>query len=333
LRKIAARVSYSKKEKNRPARKETVKIIYAMAIRMGVERDSNNVWSPFNKIRCISLKCRPDRHKRVSNRFKELGVAVEFFQAIRHPLDPRTGCAESHRQCIQEAYNEGVSNILIFEDDVVFNDVWEEVVRDCGAFVEFGKEFDALLLGSTPYYITGEIGPFWRGVGGFAHAYCVSRSGMAKYLASPSINLKCNHDLLHGMCWTNIYMHKSNHVITQEFIDSDNDWGFGWNQPYTAWMQTKIIPRVALCFDHIVVWSRTLPLCIRPLCKPHGNFPIPVPLAGGEVWMATSNVFIDSVAIVLGLCFGLISSPPKGIVHFLWEAPVAYYRRCRGIVR
>ena len=108
----------------------------------------------------------------------------------------------------------------------------------------------------------------------------------------------------------------------------DNDWGFGWKDPYKSWMQTKIIPKIAAYFDHLVILSTALPLCIRPLCKPHGNFPIPVPLDDGRIWNAKGSVFFDLIAIVLGLYLGCVSSPPKGIVHFLLESPVAYYRRC-----
>jgi len=293
--------------------------------------DSTSVelmWATFDKVRCINMLSRPDRRKRATERFNLVNVDVEYFDAVRHPTDPREGCADSHRQCIQEAYDAGSSNVLIFEDDVVFNDGWETVVRDCCAMIKSGKPFDAIFLGCSPYYIIDNYAEFWCGVCALTHAYCISREGMAKYLAKKWTQPRCNHDLLQGMYWSSIYMHKSNKTITQEFMDSDNDWGYGWNPPYREWIQTKVFPHLMNILDPLVVWSRVIPIRLRGLCKPIGNTPIAIPLHNG-IWMATNGLWLDIVCIILSCFFGVINSPPKGILHYMWEAPQAYFRRGR----
>jgi len=58
--------------------------------------------------------------------FNRVGVPnVRRFPAISHQNGER-GCFESHMQCIFSAMDAGLSNVLIFEDDVAFLDCYDE---------------------------------------------------------------------------------------------------------------------------------------------------------------------------------------------------------------
>ena len=92
----------------------------------------------FDKAYCINLTSREDRLQRVQNEFKEKGLS-EFFERFpavnlrKHDIAseydkaigpyhvvPNAGCLASHREIVKKANNEGLKNVLVFEDDVRF---------------------------------------------------------------------------------------------------------------------------------------------------------------------------------------------------------------------
>ncbi len=73
----------------------------------------------FDKVYCINLDERVDRWEQAQKEFKKLGInEVERFSAVKHEKGA-IGCRESHLNIIKEAKELGLSNILIFEDDVL----------------------------------------------------------------------------------------------------------------------------------------------------------------------------------------------------------------------
>lgn len=90
----------------------------------------------FEKVYCLNLPERTDRKRHATEQFEKIGLRdVEFVSAIK-PIDKgvfRTqgthGCALSHRLLFQKALSEKHNNILIFEDDVVFSDDFQERIE------------------------------------------------------------------------------------------------------------------------------------------------------------------------------------------------------------
>ncbi len=76
----------------------------------------------FDAIYCINLAAETGRWQEVSARFAKLGIAprVRRFEAIRTQPSHHVGCALSHRAIVAEAQRQGLSNVLVFEDDVLF---------------------------------------------------------------------------------------------------------------------------------------------------------------------------------------------------------------------
>jgi hypothetical protein len=80
----------------------------------------------FDAIYCINLTEETGRWREVSARFAQLGISqrIRRFEAVRTQPNHHVGCGLSHRSIIHEAHQQGLSNVLVFEDDVLFtNDV------------------------------------------------------------------------------------------------------------------------------------------------------------------------------------------------------------------
>lgn len=92
----------------------------------------------FDKAYCINLASREDRLQRVQKEFKEKGLSKFFerFPAVNfrkydiaseydgtigpYHVVPNAGCLASHREIVKKANEEGLENVLVFEDDVQF---------------------------------------------------------------------------------------------------------------------------------------------------------------------------------------------------------------------
>lgn len=105
---------------------------------------------------CINLDRRPDRWKKVEAGFARHGIT----SVVRHPaadglkMDiPSTwpytpgayGCLQSHLAVLRAARKKGTPNILIFEDDCVFDQEFKQKFAD---YIEqVPSDWDMLLLG------------------------------------------------------------------------------------------------------------------------------------------------------------------------------------------
>jgi glycosyl transferase family 25 len=79
----------------------------------------------FEKIYCINLSERTDRWNHVTNEFNKIGCTVERFDAIKGNTNTNltpgeVGCYLSHVNILKNIINNDIKNALIFEDDVVF---------------------------------------------------------------------------------------------------------------------------------------------------------------------------------------------------------------------
>jgi GR25 family glycosyltransferase involved in LPS biosynthesis len=153
-----------------------------------------SVYNAFDRVICINLSSRQDKKQSVSKVFKSLNIPVQFYTAQPQPLKGgRYGCFHSHISVIKKAYDDGLDNILIFEDDVVPSPTYNEAsVRKAISFLETNKDHvDILQLGYFPVITeTGTMTPFINApfvddertfmkitTAGF-HAYCLTKRGM-----------------------------------------------------------------------------------------------------------------------------------------------------------
>jgi len=90
----------------------------------------------FEKIYCINLADRKDRWEHVTNEFKKINCTVERFNAIDGRVIPQpqgvkinpgeVGAYLSHMTLLKHIINNNIKTALIFEDDVIFCDNFNE---------------------------------------------------------------------------------------------------------------------------------------------------------------------------------------------------------------
>lgn len=154
----------------------------------------SNLNTFFNDIVCINLEHRKDRKQVSENIFKQLNINCRFHTVRKHPKGGMYGCFESHIQVIKDAYNKGLDNLLIFEDDIKLTPSYtNSQLEICTEFMKTNKEWDIFFLGYIPCntnrgsmkdlfnaeFVNSHIiqyRPF------ATHSYCVSRKGMHKIL-------------------------------------------------------------------------------------------------------------------------------------------------------
>lgn len=141
----------------------------------------------FDHVYCLNLDRRQDRWEKISKRFNELEIQVERFSAIDGDSLPcdvvskfkinkwEVGCLLSHYKIIEDAKENNYKRILVFEDDVLFiNDFNEKFEK---MTTEVRRNWKLLYLGATQcgnweninflmnfYYCTGTDGLFAYGV-------------------------------------------------------------------------------------------------------------------------------------------------------------------------
>jgi GR25 family glycosyltransferase involved in LPS biosynthesis len=100
-----------------------------------------------DNIYCISLKERIEKRKIILQQCTMLGLPVEFIIVNKNKENPTKGCLTSHILCIEDARNNGYENILILEDDVVFNiNIIRTLLQD-KIQINIPTDFDMLYLG------------------------------------------------------------------------------------------------------------------------------------------------------------------------------------------
>jgi hypothetical protein len=114
-----------------------------------VRDEIRNPFHFFDAIYCINLADQTARWQEATARFTRLGIfsRVRRFEAIRTQHNHHIGCGLSHRAVVAEAWTQGLENVLVFEDDVVFtSDAISGLQR---ALDELrGREWKLLYLGA-----------------------------------------------------------------------------------------------------------------------------------------------------------------------------------------
>ena len=132
---------------------------------------------------CINLDRRPERWQRIQRAFTAQGIeSVRRFSAIdgNETVLPSHwihtpgsyGCLESHIRVVREARDAGVSSVLIFEDDVVFDPQFKE--KFATFIQELPADWDMLFFGALhkdePVKVSEHIGRITKANSTFAYA-------------------------------------------------------------------------------------------------------------------------------------------------------------------
>ena len=108
-----------------------------------------NIWDFFDKVYCISIDARTDRREQVRKQFADVGLLerVEFVIVAKHPENQEKGIFESHMQCLQKGLDDNAHHILVFEDDVFFQNFDVQNLSSSCSFLDRKTEWNGFFLG------------------------------------------------------------------------------------------------------------------------------------------------------------------------------------------
>lgn len=106
-------------------------------------------WAFFDKVYCISLDERSDRREQAREQFASLGLLdrVEFVIVTKHPENQEEGIFESHMMCLNKGLEADANHILIFEDDIFFQNFNKQALFKVCNHLAFTTTWSALFLG------------------------------------------------------------------------------------------------------------------------------------------------------------------------------------------
>jgi glycosyl transferase, family 25 len=106
-------------------------------------------WNYFDKLYCISIEERADRRTEAEVQFEKVGLAekVEFVIVQKHPHDCEEGIYDSHIACLKKGLQAGAGNIVIFEDDILFDRFSPNGLKNCIDFLSGIDHWNALFFG------------------------------------------------------------------------------------------------------------------------------------------------------------------------------------------
>ncbi|MCX5849555.1 MAG: glycosyltransferase family 25 protein [Deltaproteobacteria bacterium] len=138
-----------------------------------------NGWDFFDRIYCISLEEREDRRQAAAESFSKVGLTgkVEFVLVQPHPSNIEQGMYESHMTCLRKGLEAGAKNIVVFEDDVIFDRFDAKHFNECIQFLQENPNWKVLLLGALIRSSHKTTNPFIQKVRyqSLAHAYALNR--------------------------------------------------------------------------------------------------------------------------------------------------------------
>jgi hypothetical protein len=136
-------------------------------------------WSFFDRIYCINLMQRPDRRVQAAAQFAQVGLAdrVTYVTVERHPTDCEQGIYESHMACLRQGLADGARRVLIFEDDIVFENYRASRFSAALDFLSQRPDWQILFLGCLVKSSRGTETAVVRKISYrcLAHAYAVNR--------------------------------------------------------------------------------------------------------------------------------------------------------------
>jgi hypothetical protein len=106
-----------------------------------------------------------------------LNEKVEFVLVQPHPSNIEQGMYESHMTCLRKGLEAGAKNIVIFEDDVIFDRFNAEHFSQCVKFLQENPSWKVLLLGALIRSSRKTTNPFIQKVRyqSLSHAYALNR--------------------------------------------------------------------------------------------------------------------------------------------------------------
>lgn len=185
-----------------------------------------NPWDYFPLVMCINVKERAERFEEAKAELKRAGLKqVVFFRAERQP-DRDKAIIDSHMACLKYAVSQGVSHVLVFEDDMLFQG---DIQANMARVVEFHRQrpdCNIFYLGAFIFRKSEQVTPhILRGGMVTAHGY-VMRTGFAKEVLARRPNCSgMSVDLFYSvLVGNNAFVHVDPLACIQRPSESDGTW-------------------------------------------------------------------------------------------------------------
>lgn len=174
----------------------------------------------FDDIICINLKSRDDRYKYMLKIFEEFDIPGRILRFDKSSKGGIYGCFESHIKVIEESYINGLSNVLIFEDDIKPTSSFsKQHIKNAIAFMKtntwdlFYFGFFVINLHADFIYFADAVKNNtniikYKGLG--THAYCINRNGMKHILSTYNEYIGKEH--------IDVYLSRRSSLITYSYI-------------------------------------------------------------------------------------------------------------------
>lgn len=175
-----------------------------------------------DRIIYINLDHRTDRSDMVMSEMKRLSFPEEKvirFSALKGPGLPMVGTCLSHGAVLKMAYDMGLNNVLIFEDDCRFIEDVDQINLTMNTFFNDIKDWDALHLICSNKIHQKINHPLFN--------ICVSSANAVAYLVSRKIMMPLSDtmywggDMLHK---TGEHWHYQNDVVWDKFMGYHGKW-------------------------------------------------------------------------------------------------------------
>jgi GR25 family glycosyltransferase involved in LPS biosynthesis len=98
-----------------------------------------------DKVVYINLQKRQDRRQHIEDLLSTYEIEAQRFEAIEHE-NGLYGCGQSHLAVLRLARDNGWKNVLILEDDILFNLPKQDFEQDIERLFTEGPEFDVFML-------------------------------------------------------------------------------------------------------------------------------------------------------------------------------------------
>lgn len=148
---------------------------------------ANPLLHSFDRICIISLRERHDRRRAVTRELQRQGIAIDgervrFVDAIRpdhaagFPSIGARGCFLSHLKALRQAHADGVRNVLVLEDDVMFTST---IARAASLAATRGEAWSFAYPGHAQAALPGDLR--WQRCDEplvCAHCYAVNRQAL-----------------------------------------------------------------------------------------------------------------------------------------------------------
>lgn len=190
----------------------------------------------FQHARYINLDRRTDRREAFERRTSELGLSIPRFSAVEiavdDPLIPeelriykrinfKIGCNLSHQRIVKQAVQENWENVLVFEDDCLFEPEFSQKIQTCVDELKSLPTWDIFYMGGEPNAPCDTLTENLRLVnsrGGIygTHAYAINHTFYNRLLKINPIQ-SASIDVIY------MHLYPRTYVITKELLATQDD--------------------------------------------------------------------------------------------------------------